>query len=272
MKSSNSSFALLIFSFMLLFSCAKSQNEPLQKDEPVDKTIQYDKTNRPLLLEFTSTGCPGCGSWGKPTFYQLAQEYGDEINALAIHIKYGDPMITAQSNLIAGNRYGQNYTPQIWVNDTNIVVIQGGINSAASIARAKEVIAINKKNTVPALGGILTKTSANNWHIQFGVQAQNEPIDESYHLACYLLESQIVHQQSGYANNPAQHNYVLRKSIGEVFGYSTAELQAQNTNTYALAAEFVLDENIKPENSHVLLVLWQKQGNRFVATNSLRID
>jgi len=272
MKKNNISVVLFVIPLILALSCTKSQNDPLEKDKPEDKTMHFDKTNRPLLLEYTSTGCPGCGSWGKPTFYQLAQEYSTQINALAIHIKYGDPMITAQSNLIAANRYGQNYTPQIWVNDTNIVVLQGNINSAASVARAKEVIGINKKNDVPALGGILTKITATQWQIQFGVQAQIEPLDQSYHLACYLLESKIVHQQAGSASNPAEHNYVLRKSIGEVFGFSITELQALSMNNYATQGEFILDENINPENCHLLLVLWQKQGNRFVATNSLRVD
>ena len=92
-----------------------------------------DTTQRPVLFDFTSTGCPGCGSWGKPTFNSFADEYENKIVPMAVHIKYGDSMITPISEAIANNRTGTFYTPQLWVNNKNGMVLSGNsINGTAS--------------------------------------------------------------------------------------------------------------------------------------------
>ena len=84
--------------------------------------VVLQSRNKPVFFDYTSTGCPGCGSWGAPTFENLSEEYQDKIVPIAVHIKYGDPMITSISTDIAANRDGQRYTPQLWVNSKNAMV------------------------------------------------------------------------------------------------------------------------------------------------------
>ena len=96
--------------------------------------FELTETKKPVFFDYTSTGCPGCVSWGAPTFEQIAKEQGESIVPIAVHIKYRDPMITDVSNAIAENRTGQRYTPQLWVNNTNGMVLNGGsINTTGSI-------------------------------------------------------------------------------------------------------------------------------------------
>ncbi|MEN8697308.1 MAG: thioredoxin family protein, partial [Bacteroidia bacterium] len=87
-------------------------NETKQEETSnlVAPDVELTEVNKPVLYKYTSTGCPGCGSWGAPTFEGIADELKNDIVPLAVHIKYGDPMITDISNEIADNRVGQRFT------------------------------------------------------------------------------------------------------------------------------------------------------------------
>ena len=81
---------------LFLAACDKDQTVTTEDDAteakaPVLGEVNFVFDYKGILLEFTSTGCPGCGSWGKPTFYSLADQNKDKVIPMAAHIKYGDP-------------------------------------------------------------------------------------------------------------------------------------------------------------------------------------
>lgn len=163
MKSIYISLALASLS---LFSCdkepenkvdnSKENNSNLETEVvPELGKISYDFTHKSMLLEFTSTGCPGCGSWGKPTFYSLVNEFKNDMVPIAAHIKYGDPMISGVAEFLAGNRTGSRYTPQIWVNNQTIMVLTNNrIDGAASVQNAKDLINNDTRNMEFGLGSV----------------------------------------------------------------------------------------------------------------------
>ena len=130
MKKTRLTFLTALIAGAALFtnSCTKTETAPAQQNaagtndpqqngddntnDPGDKiALTFVKKTRPVFLEVTSTGCPGCGSWGKPTFKKVVNDFGSDITPLAVHIKYGDPFITTESQAIADNRHGSRYTP-----------------------------------------------------------------------------------------------------------------------------------------------------------------
>ena len=259
-----------VFSLALLFVslsfCDKKDsaidNKPLP-NEPVD--FSFSQPVKPVLFEYTSTGCPGCGSWGKPTFNSLAQEFNNQIVPVAVHIKYNDPMITSTSNALAANRYGQNYTPQLWVNDTNGVVLSGNINAQASLERLQQLIESNKNHPSHLLDAKVS-LSNNTFYLKAGVKAQGS-VDDFY-ISVYLSENGVVHQQAGYASNPATHNYVIRSDVQGPFGVQLLESDFKN-GVYVFDTEIEVPNQVKSENAFLTLILWQKIQERFVAVNGL---
>ena len=178
----------IILALPLFFSCAKDQSTPIV--EEVDSIIlTYQERAKPLVFEITSTGCPGCGSWGKPVFSQLSSQYGNQIIPVAVHIKYGDPYITNVSENIAANRYGAFYTPQIWVNDTNGVVISAGggsIQTESSIKRMNDLIGRRLLENTPYLSGTVYEEHDNLIKFKVGVNFNGfEPGPHSYSLSTY---------------------------------------------------------------------------------------
>jgi thioredoxin-related protein len=265
----------LFLVFFLSMSCKKKENtnesvqnseknEEVKEDEELIFNIpilNFTSKPKPIVFEYTSTGCPGCGSWGKPTFNNVVNQYQDEIVPVAVHIKYGDPMITETSNDVGANRHGQFYTPQIWVNDSNGVVINNNmIMGQASVDRINHLIGYYKAKTPDLFLDIQTEAKSSKLGVRYGIKSNLISGDDLY-LSCYLMESKIEAQQSSYANNPAIHNHVIRKSDEMTFG-RLLSLNSGNDNTQEFETTFDL-QNETAEYS-VTIILWKKDGNRYV--------
>ena len=111
----------------LLFVACKKESPPLLAENnssvETEISVKYENTNKAVLFEFTSTGCPGCGSWGKPTVAAVSTTHGSKVVPIAVHIKYNDPFLTDISQAIADNRTGSRWTPQLWVDNENATII-----------------------------------------------------------------------------------------------------------------------------------------------------
>lgn len=241
-------------------------NEP-SGNNPEKAELTFTKKTRPVLFEMTSTGCPGCGGWGKPTFSKLASTYGDDVTPVAVHIKYGDPMITEESQAIWDNIEGSRFTPMIFVQDENAVLVNGGSIQAESEANAKKLIGEAQQTEQAALAAHVEKTNG-KWTVTYGAKFIDMMAEGTYSLSCYLTEDGIVQQQSNYANNPATHNFVIRKSASGAFGavFQQADL---TDGVISWVSEITLDNTYKTDNLYVTLVLWKKTGEHYAAVNGI---
>jgi hypothetical protein len=261
--------SLTLLSFITILGCTKSDKVETE-DKKVEETIEdeeekleapqlnFQNAVKPIVFEYTSTGCPGCGSWGKPTFNAILEQNKNDVEAIAIHIKYGDPMITTHSTEIGANRHGQFYTPQIWVNDSNGVVLNGGsINGMASVERLNSLIAFHKQNPSDILTDISFDKGTEKVAVRYGAKA-NEAKNK-YTISCYLIENDVVAQQSSHANNPAKHSFVLREASNGTFGNDLAL-----TSNNGFSSEFETEFELKnPQGKYKLtVVVWEKVGNR----------
>ncbi len=260
----------LIAASLFIISCNKTADNTVTP--PADKHVEtpkseltYNKATMPVMLEFTSTGCPGCGSWGKPTFARVAADYTDKITPLAIHIKYGDPMITDESNAIGANRYCNFYTPQIWVADSNAVILNGGSISGNSEMNMRRMLDISLQQTQPTLAAKVTREDG-KLVVTYGVKFIDIMPAGVYALACYLTEDGIKAQQTSSATNPATHNHVLRASASGAFGTSFTSADLTDSEK-SWAHTFSLDSKYNADNVYITLVLWKKEGTRYSAVN-----
>lgn len=256
---------------LLIVSCNKATDNtatPAGNNNPAEtpkSELTYTTTTMPVMLEFTSTGCPGCGSWGKPTFARVAADYTGKITPVAVHIKYGDPMITDESNAIAANRHGDFYTPQIWVADSNAVILTGGSISAASEQNTRRMLDISLQEVQPSLAAKLTKEDG-KLVVTYGVKFMDIMPEGEYALACYLTEDGIKAQQTSSATNLATHNHVIRASAAGAFGQTITGNDLTN-NEKSWAHTFTLDSKYNADNVYITLVLWKKTGTRYSAIN-----
>ncbi len=233
-------------------------------DNNTKDNLTYAKKTRPVFLEFTSTGCPGCGSWGKPTFKSQIKAHPDKVTPLAVHIKYGDPMITAESNAIGSNRHGQYYTPQLWVGDENGIVLNGGINGSASVQKMNQLINDGAAMVQPSLSAVVTK-DGNNLKVTYGAKFIDIMASGEYGLACFLTEDGIEASQASSASNPTIHDHVIRTSAAGAFGKAFTQADLMD-NEVSYLHNFDISAYNK-DNVYVTVILWKKAGARYQPIN-----
>ncbi|MEZ5015914.1 MAG: hypothetical protein R2800_02605 [Flavipsychrobacter sp.] len=228
--------------------------------------LNYTKRTAPVFLEITSTGCGGCGSWGKPTFKSIVKERGNTITPLAVHIKYNDNMITYESTDIGNNRYGQRYTPQLWVGDENAIVLNGNIDADASIKNINKLIDEAKAVTQPALAAKIVRTT-DKIDLTYGVKFIDINPDGEYGLAAFLTEDGYKTYQVAAAVHPETHNNVIRKSavgaFGEKFtGTDLKDMEKHWSHSFDISA-------YKESDMYITIILWKKDGNRYMPINGM---
>lgn len=223
----------------------------------------------PLMIEYTSTGCPGCGGWGKPVFNKLRTDLSERVVPLAAHIKYGDPMITDISNDLAANRLGQKYTPQIAINRENAVVIQNGIQHQASIDKINRLIEKYSSIEAPGLGALIRR-DGQKIKVETVVDFSDFALqNKSINLAVYLTEDNVKNRQAGSHNNPETHNHVIRAAATGSFGKRISPANLNKDKKIFLNHEFDLKEyQVNPQNTYVTLVIWQEASDGFYPLNS----
>lgn len=262
-------FALILS--LVLFSCKDQDEKPKKNNDdtnqpPINTTMVWNTQQLALLLKFTSTGCPGCGSWGNPTFKDLKKKYPEETVALAAHIKYGDPMITAISEDLGNNRTGTRYTPQLWVNNENgMILSNSSINGTQTIANISNNVEETFSDSASfSIGGFIQLNDENQVELDYGIIPKINS-EEKYYLAAYVLEDNVLYKQASASNNPESHNYVIRASAEGSFGL---ELESFNSNdTLNFMQKINLQENWNVENIYLAVVLWKKENDRYLFVN-----
>lgn len=251
---------ILLSVCLLLTTCLQEQD------------LSFNHPATPVFLEFTSTGCPGCGRWGVPKSALLRNIHGDRINPAAIHIRFNDPMESDISVAIGKNRPGRRFTPQFWINNEHVTFINENnrLDSAVTFQQAESVI-LNEFNSkqLPKLDGSLSKDGS-SLTIEYGVKLNQTNSSDTYYLACYLMRDGVEAAQKGYeGQNPPIHNHVLTESIsGEPFGKPVDQLSENLIQMFE--GRFNVADYKEP--TYALLVLWRKNGGHYEAVNSLRLD
>lgn len=255
---------LAVLSLCILSSLFASVSHAQQAD------LLFDKAVTPLLLDYTSTGCPGCGSWGKPNSKAIMEMYGDKLNHMEVHIRFEDPMENELTNTLSENRPGRRFTPQFWVNNKQATLLtkEGYLDSTMTFNNVSALVGQWYQNVnVPAIDAEVLKKD-NTIEVVYGARFYSETLkDQDYYLACYLVRDGVMYAQKGQNGKVIAHRNVLTKSADtNAFGQRIDPNENQDA---ILSASFEKpDEN----KAAIMIVLWHKNGMTYEAINSLKIE
>ncbi len=263
-----------IFTFIIglfLISCTSTEVDEPQKNTEETKSapaIVLENISKPVIFDYTSTGCPGCGSWGAPVFDMFSAEFKSDIVPIAVHIKYGDPMITPESEAIGNNRTGSRYTPQIWVDSKNAMVLSGtSINGSGTITNIRKQLN-DKIATEPSVAlGVSQLIDNDKLLVRFKSQTLKKLEGEYYH-SVLILENDLIHQQNDAAYNPFIHHHVIRTSSNGAFGRQYEMSLLSEGQTFEEELSFDIDPSWNKDNLYVVGLVWKKIGQNYTLVNS----
>ena len=262
--------SLAIIGFSLV-ACTEKSVEPITEEEtpvvsPPEITLQSE--NKPVFFDYTSTGCPGCGSWGAPTFEAISDVQKNNIVPVAVHIKYGDPMISEVSNAIAANRTGQYFTPQLWVNNTNSTILDGGrINGTESVNMINSQFESFKSAETDIQAGVSSIVDGENILIRYKTKA-NIDLDGEYYVGVYLMENGIIAAQSSSPTDPTTHNHVIRDCQSGSFGQKLTAEDLSLGSVFEETHSFTIKDDWNMKNLYATIIVWKKVGSNYIIVNS----
>lgn len=263
---------LILWSLALLslWSCKEQMpgNEPesnTREDPPV-----IDRTYRPFLHSFTSTGCGVCARFGIPVFQEVASEMGDSILPLITHFKYNDPFIN-QSSLTIEKAIVQHYSsPQIWIENEEITrkIIGKEISEAAEwckTALRKET----NKNADAYLGLEAAHNERGRFDLAIAVEnASGE--SKTYHIEVYGHEDSIWASQSG--TWPPPHHYWVNR--GGHYGGMGKKVELSVGAVFSDRFEYIPCSDCKTGNMYFLAIVWEQmpdESYRYVNGRLIRM-
>ncbi len=245
---------LAVLAALILFSCNEKETEnPPQKEE--SQVLMIDRVYRPLAHHFSSTGCGPCGRFGIPLISQVADEMGDSIVPLITHFKYNDPFITESSKAIEQALLFQWYSPQIWVNNTNITleILNDGI--PAAVKETKELLRTEMSKSAEAFVGLSAKLNASDrFDIEWIIE-NNMDDSASYYVEVYAMEDGIVASQAGADPFVSTHYKVNRGGHYGDMGLRV-DLGAKASEKFEI--EFVPCWVCEAEKQYFNIIVWKE--------------
>lgn len=256
---------------LFLFSCTTAEVEEPIKDTTETKSapeIVLENVTKPVIFDYTSTGCPGCGSWGAPVFDMFSAEFKSSIVPIAVHIKYGDPMITPESEAIGDNRTGSKYTPQIWVDSKNSMILSGtSIDGSGTVSNIRNQLN-DRIKTEPSIAlGVSHLVDSDKLLVRFKSQSLIDLVGD-YYYSVLILENDLVHQQNSAAYNPFLHHHVIRTSSNGAFGTQLESQHQMKDMVFEKELSFDINPKWNTDKLYVVGLIWKKIGENYTLVNS----
>ena len=266
--------ALMAVAAIAFGSCKKDDDNSSSNGGGGNAGLTVEKKNRALLIDFSETWCPPCGSYGGPSFDSCMSLEGGDLTMMKVYASSSPSTMNSSISNGMMSAYGVSGVPDFWVNNTELA--SGGgvyasigsnfnwVKNKATLFAADSVIAgVAMAKTI--VGDSMKIVS----RVKF-FKEQAAGID--YRLALYVVEEGIVATQqtnSGAVSN-YEHNNLLRKAIGT--NYSGVQLNASAPiaadqlfdSTYTVALNSAWNYN----KLKVIGVIWKGGSTPFKVVNS----
>ncbi|MCB0557017.1 MAG: T9SS type A sorting domain-containing protein [Phaeodactylibacter sp.] len=235
--------------------------------------ITVPQTNKPLVVKYTASWCPYCGTWGWTLFENLIADNSGDALLVAAHYSgnYQNPTALAwygNDNVIS--------QPVFFVNNENQGALSGNIATVRDAVRQK-VQQINGQAPVVQAG--LKAQVDDTYTVEIETKARFfQDTNGEYYLGVYLVEKSYVGYQASLGDN-AQHKELLRLSatpgsFGELIanGNITAGTEVEQSFTLTgaqmqLAGILDLDD-LYNGDIEIATVIWKKDGAKYGAVNT----
>lgn len=267
--------ALIAITAITIASCKKDEDDNSSSNGGGGNAgLVVEKKNRALLVDFSETWCPPCGSSGGPGFDSCMSLEGGDLTLMKVYGSSTPSSLNSSiSNGMAG-AYGVSGVPDFWVNGYELYP-GGGVysNVSANFNWVKTKATAFAADSVIA-GVAMSKTIVGDSmkivsRVKF-FKEQAAGID--YRLALYVVEAGIIASQqtnSGTVSN-YEHNNLVRKCTASSYSgvqlNSTAPIAADQVfdSTYTVALNPAWDY----DNLKVIGVIWKGGSNPFKVVNS----
>jgi hypothetical protein len=254
-----SAFVVLWISVLLLsISCSKEEDGDQSTNSASTEgsktfSVDFNSKKEPFVGIITRFTCGACGQYGHPNLDQLLEE-NSNINGAALKYLPTDPLHNEES-IEAYSFYPVQGTPTFTLNAEGY---------GSDITRWKADALADTNNTA------LVQISMEGEEIaeleyELSVKLLMDPSLEnrSVKLALYVMENNIVSQQTDYSRNPNLvenyiHNHVLRDvAEGNFFG----EGFSFNNDTIQHNYNLKLHNTVDSKNVYFTAVVWEVNNN-----------
>lgn len=208
-----------------------------------------------LLIDFTETWCPPCGSWGIPMVESVIESHKSRIRTIASHGSVIQPdgylcNVAAKLN----QAYKINAFPTILVGNKKV-----GSNKAAADQEVNDMVSAG---VTASTAGVAT-VSGDNVSVDLQVKFFKEATG-SYYVNVFILENDIYDVQQGYPGGMYNHMHVLRGALAEngtdymePFGKQVASGTTSKGNIVNLSLSGSLAANWKKDKLEYMVILWK---------------
>jgi hypothetical protein len=271
--------ALLVATTFL--SCKKDDDAPSTSSSG-STTLTVERKNRALLIDFSETWCPPCGTSGGPSFDSCLSQEGSLISCVKVYESSTPASLNGPVSTSISNAYGVQGVPDFWVNNTQMFPANppsnptgGGVSSSISynynwVIQKANAFAADSINAGIALRKEIVGDSIKIYTKVKFFKAQ--PSGTDYKLATYVVEDGIIASQStSTGTNP---NYVHRNLLRTSNNSSYTGVSINNSASISIDQEFensyslYLNPNWNKSKLKVIGVIWKGGSNPHKVINS----
>lgn len=253
---------LLAVAAVAFSSCSKDDDNGGSGSGSASLTVE--QKNRAILIDFSETWCPPCGSSGGPGFDSSLSIEGSKITAMKV---YGSSSPSSMNSPISNgiaNAYSVSGVPDFWVNNAELNPGGGVYSSAASNFNWVNTKA-NAFAAEPVVAGVALSKSYVGDSMKVNTRVkffQEQAAGQDYNLAVYIVEDNIISNQSTNTGSVSNYRHRNLLRVGNASVYTGAAINA----TAAIAVDQVFDKTFtlpvastwNRNNLKVIGVIWKK--------------
>lgn len=221
------------------------------------------EVQRPLITKIAATWCPPCGGWGWTFFEDLVIDNEEKATLIAAHHDGG--LVTVAGDAFSSN-FNAPYQPYFYVYNNDVGASPS--NAAAKRIEVKDIVDVEAaKSPIANAGMNLTLSGDNNLTIDTRTKFFQATSGE-YYLGIYAVESEVINFQQGQGND-AVHEKILRGSlIDDTFGELVTSGNIDTGSEFEKTYNVELDDTWNLDHLEIVTIIWKKEGDTYVATNT----
>ncbi len=190
------SITLIALIAILFASCSKSDSTATT---PTDNGgLVVEKKNKALLLEFSETWCPPCGSYGVPAFDTCLSLEGNTISMMKVCASSTPSTFNAAVSSAVSIDLGVKGVPTFFVNSTELFA-GGGLYSGVADNRNFVVTTANNFAKMPVTAGVAMSKTISNGLMTVKAKVQfftTQTVVKDYRLSIFVLEDKLIADQA----------------------------------------------------------------------------
>lgn len=246
-------FTLLAITAVFFSSCKKDEDNNTGNNNTGGNTLNVEKRNRALFMDFTATWCGPCGQYGGPAFDAAISSANEDtlLTGMKVYSPSSEPGMGHPFYTSMTSAFNVSGIPAFFVNNTSA-------STSTSNVVSKAVVFQNDTSKIIAGIGVSKTIAGDSMKVSTKTQffkPQNVGVD--YKMAIYIVEDNVIETQLVGSTDNANyvHRNVLRASNGTT--YSGVSINS--------AAAITVDQVFEKTYSIYLNPAWNKANLKAIA-------